>query len=779
MKRLLLAFALVCLFSSLAQSQEGMIQLPPVLTNSLGQALAGINVAVCGQSTTTAAAVSNNVATYTIASTTGYAVGMTLHSSGFTGGDTYLNTSGAITALTSTTLSIALTHANASAGTNGTLYAVGSSTQACAPLSTLYTDNTGTVTTPNPFTSDGLGNVVGWAPAGMYELQSYGPTVTTTIQNFSISCSPNSSTSTCGVYLNGNNAWTGNETHSGTETFTGQVNCKNFENLFCVDAANTQSWSGTDVGGWFNSLYSGLPSRGGKSFLGPASNSLSLNFSTPITFNTSKKYPIVEGLAPAGGGDTANPGGATLNYTPTTATSAITLDWAQSPTADTNPGAGLRDFGLGNNNCNTFGGCASSAIGLDVGPTNGGAQFGLFHNLLVQGFSIGERINGGGQSWGMQHFNSIYKYNTTGVSITTAEETENWFGGTFLGNGQGVSASGTGKFFGTQFDSNTTGGFSCTGSAGTSGFSLSHFENLGGSGAPNYLGASGCNIQMFGGDALDDVTVGTTPTLLGTNTAALWLDGVALSSAGRTYTTGVVGVSGAAHLGFIVASAAGVGTPCPAFGTSSNCEVIDPNNLGGLGKAYFYTPDLGLQTTANPLHLKATNGSGGNTINLTALGNSTVTVPTGTFTMGQQATTYLKQGSGSGNYTGVNTASFANVDTTNLCQVVTIPTGWKLQIAISGDLGTNTAAVVATIAVADIGTTCGGAGVTALTQHKVTATAAATTEPFSLNWVIAGDGAAHAISLQALTSNGADAWLILNSPASLSPTMVLTLMPSS
>jgi len=200
MKRLLLAFALVCLFSGIAFCQEGMIQLPPVLTNSLGQPLAGVNVAVCGQTATTAAAVANNIATYTVASTTGYLAGMTLYASGFTGADTYFNTNSAIVSVTATTVSIALTHAAASASTNGTLYAKGNSTTACAPISTLYTDSTGNTTTPNPFTSDGLGNVPGFVAPGYYEIQTYGPTVSTTINLTGIGCVPASSN--CGA-ING------------------------------------------------------------------------------------------------------------------------------------------------------------------------------------------------------------------------------------------------------------------------------------------------------------------------------------------------------------------------------------------------------------------------------------------------------------------------------------------------------------------------------------------------------------------------------------------------
>src|SRR5207302_7505301 len=136
MKRIFQLLALVCLFTTILHGQAGMIQLPPVLTNALGQPLGGVNVAVCGQVTTTAASVTNNVATLTVPSTTGFTAGMTLNVSAFSGSDTYFNVSATISALTSTTLSYPLIHANASATSNGTAYQTGNSTTPCAPLST-------------------------------------------------------------------------------------------------------------------------------------------------------------------------------------------------------------------------------------------------------------------------------------------------------------------------------------------------------------------------------------------------------------------------------------------------------------------------------------------------------------------------------------------------------------------------------------------------------------------------------------------------------------------
>src|ERR1700680_4009505 len=111
-------FVLICLVLLCVQrvnAQEGMIQLPPQLTNSFGQPLAGINVAICGQLATSAASDSNNIATYPVSSTTGFTAGTTLYVSGFSGADLYFNTSGSIIGLGATSISISLQHANASA----------------------------------------------------------------------------------------------------------------------------------------------------------------------------------------------------------------------------------------------------------------------------------------------------------------------------------------------------------------------------------------------------------------------------------------------------------------------------------------------------------------------------------------------------------------------------------------------------------------------------------------------------------------------------------------
>ncbi len=201
------AFAAVLSLSSTAHAQMGPIQ--GVTTSANGLPRGGVNVAVCATLTTTGASVTNNVATLTFATnptTAGFVAAATLTVSGFTGGDTFFNGSFTISATSSTTISFPLTHSTASAGTNGTVYQTGSSTQACAPLSTLYTDNTGGTTTPNPFTSDGLGNYLVWAAPAYYRVQLYGTGITTYIYPTGVPCVP-ANTVNCGVLLNGVNAF--------------------------------------------------------------------------------------------------------------------------------------------------------------------------------------------------------------------------------------------------------------------------------------------------------------------------------------------------------------------------------------------------------------------------------------------------------------------------------------------------------------------------------------------------------------------------------------------
>lgn len=189
--------------------------------SSTGRPAGGVNVAICGQLTTTGAAVAGNVATLTFATnpiTQGFVNGASLVVFGFTGGDTYFNGTFTIASTSATTVSYALVHSNASAGTNGTAYQIGTIAQACAPLASLTTDNTAATTSPNPFTTDGLGNYTAWAPPAYYRVQTYGTNYGLFIYNTGVACVP-LNTSNCGALLGTANNWTAAQTFTGNALF--------------------------------------------------------------------------------------------------------------------------------------------------------------------------------------------------------------------------------------------------------------------------------------------------------------------------------------------------------------------------------------------------------------------------------------------------------------------------------------------------------------------------------------------------------------------------------
>lgn len=135
----------------------------------------------------------------------------------------------------------------------------------------------------------------------------------------------------------------------------------------------------------------------------------------------------------------------------------------------------------------------------------------------------------------------------------------------------------------------------------------------------------------------------------------------------------------------------------------------------------------------------------------------------------------MKVGTGGGNYTNTNTA-YVRVDSTNLAQAITVPTGWTLTVHASGVASVATAAATVNIALAD--GTADNTGI--LIEEGVTpATSGASSSlGWSLNYVLTGDGASHTINLQAKTSAGADAWIIANSSSTNKPVITLVLLPN-
>jgi hypothetical protein len=97
----------------------------------------------------------------------------------------------------------------------------------CSPLATVYTDATLTVTSANPFQTDGLGNYHFYAPAGRYQIQASSPQITGTVTQPDVilpadlsSSGSGNNISAFGLTLGGNLSVAGNTNVTGTLTAT-------------------------------------------------------------------------------------------------------------------------------------------------------------------------------------------------------------------------------------------------------------------------------------------------------------------------------------------------------------------------------------------------------------------------------------------------------------------------------------------------------------------------------------------------------------------------------
>jgi hypothetical protein len=340
-----------------------------------------------------------------------------------------------------------------------------------------------------------------------------------------------------GAPVFGNYSTTGAGTHSGTETFTGLMQCKNFENAVCVDSANSQGWSGTDIGGWINAAYAALPATGGEINVYNL-GATCIGFSTPIVFSTSGKYPKLIGH----GSTTA--GGACLNYTPTTASTAITLDYVPANATQFASQHGFQQIELRNNNCiNTIGGCGSSAVGLAWGTTNWGASDATMDKVTISGFNIGY------QNLNTHNIPAITWIAPTlasnNIAINNGGNTNNIFlGGFILDNAVGLQATAIGggeyTFDQTNFAVNSGPLMDFTRNTSTAYVTCvaCHFEDFlsGVTASANYITGL-ANVRLYGGAMMTDQTTGTQNWFINlTGASALEVHGLELLSAGRTFT---------------------------------------------------------------------------------------------------------------------------------------------------------------------------------------------------------------------------------------------------
>ena len=259
MKRLIGIIALLAAlgFAMPASAQEYFYSQP--VFNGRGLPAPGVNAAVCVPLATTAASVSGNLATLTMASnpaTAGFTVGSPIVVNAFSGADPYFNGTFQVVAVTSTTITYPLTHANASASSNGLAIQQGSSSTGCAPLVTLYTDWTGNSTAPNPTVTDGLGNLNFYAApsTGQIYVWIYGPTVGASLFPLIVPCVLGGSG--CG----GSPSWplistTANPASAG-QIRLANSDCIDWNNAagnanlpLCVNGSNQLTFNGTAIGG--------------------------------------------------------------------------------------------------------------------------------------------------------------------------------------------------------------------------------------------------------------------------------------------------------------------------------------------------------------------------------------------------------------------------------------------------------------------------------------------------------------------------------------------------
>lgn len=134
-------------------------------------------------------------------------------------------------------------------------------------LATIYSDD-GITPKSNPMLSDGNGRFDFFVANGRYDLQFSG-TGFTTFTETNVEISDAMDLTALGKTPI---AFTGNNSHSGTETFTGPVLCKNFETIRCIDVVNSAGWGGVNGGAWIGSAISDLIAsspNGGDIFITP------------------------------------------------------------------------------------------------------------------------------------------------------------------------------------------------------------------------------------------------------------------------------------------------------------------------------------------------------------------------------------------------------------------------------------------------------------------------------------------------------------------------------
>lgn len=291
----------------------------------------------------------------------------------------------------------------------------------------------------------------------------------------------------------------------------------------------------------------------------------------------------------------------------------------------------------------------------------------------------------------------------------------------------------------------------------------------------NYLKSDGTNWTSASPAALtktDDTNV--TLTLGGSPTVAL----LAAASLTLGWTGNLaVGRGGTGNTTFTAYSVLCAGTTATgAFqnvsGVGSTGQVLTSQGAGALPQ-WANAPGTGTINSGliNQLAYYAAAGTtlsgltGGNNLLLTTNGSGVPTWVSSITNTNNGVTMTQKKGSAGGDYT-TSSSTYVDIDATNLKYVVTIPTGYKLDIKAVAS-GNNTTDSLDGLAIADGGT---------VVMQSI-ANNQGSGKTMSCLAQITGDGASHTITLQFKCS--ASTLTLYNSTSSLTPFMTFILMPSN
>lgn len=313
---------------------------------------------------------------------------------------------------------------------------------------------------------------------------------------------------------------------------------------------------------------------------------------------------------------------------------------------------------------------------------------------------------------------------TTNVSITSAG---------LLQTGKGISVTGGSGFSSGNILMDSAQGLSLVGVTGSS-------NDL------NLLSATGASTLV--------IPTGTSGVKLPSSTAGLQ---VGSAPTGGDKGAGTINIATAD--GFQVN-----GTSLKAISETLTNKTITAPVLSGTATGTYTLG--GTSTIASPTLSGTVTGT------YTLGGTPTISSPiiNGTPTGTGIPTLTVKSGSGAGDYT-TSSATYVDIDATNLTYTVTIPTNWKLHVTTVATVKHSTLAATVGYAIFDTQPAA------VVVEQVIDQAVAGDREALALTHVITGDGNAHTVKVQWKTS-GATATMS-NSSSTFTPKMTFILSPSN